>query len=143
MPHEDVCCRFIERHAHREDWANPRLAPLLQKDFRSLPPALFIVAEIDPLRDDSYGESKLLSHCVFPLSNLSEYAKKLTAAGVHNELLLSKGAVHGFYTLPSMHSNLVSCTLLSTFCLAAFFKELTTEAYAKTIDFIKRFGRAD
>ena len=28
-----------------------------------------------------------------------EYAKKLTAAGVYNELILVEGALHAFYTL--------------------------------------------
>ncbi|ELT91050.1 hypothetical protein CAPTEDRAFT_223437 [Capitella teleta] len=97
---------FVNLMAEKTDWANPRLAPLLREEFSHLPPALFIVAEIDPLRDDSY-----------------EYAKKLSAAGVHSELHLAKGALHAFYTVPFV-------------C-----KELTREAYAKTVDFIHKFGR--
>ena len=34
------------------------------------------------------------------LRYLTEYAKKLTAAGVHNEVYLAKGAIHAFYTMP-------------------------------------------
>jgi len=34
-----------------------------------------------------------------------EYSKKLTAAGVHNELYLSKGAIHAFFTLPGQWYN--------------------------------------
>jgi len=54
-----------------------------------LPPCLFIVAQCDPLRDDSY-----------------EYAKKLTKVGVYNELYLAEGAIHAFYTLPAIFPKL-------------------------------------
>jgi len=30
----------------------------------------------------------------------AEYSKRLTAAGVDNEVFLVKGAVHGFFTAP-------------------------------------------
>ena len=40
----------------KEDWYNPRFANLLRDKFDHLPPTLFIVAECDPLRDDSYGQ---------------------------------------------------------------------------------------
>jgi len=88
-----------------KDFANPRFANLLRDKFDHLPPALFIVAECDPLRDDSY-----------------EYSKKLTDAGVHNELHLAKGGIHAFFTLPGL------------------FPELGAAANAKAIDFIKRYG---
>ena len=39
-----------------EDRKNPRASVLLYDDFSHLPPCLFIVAELDPLRDDSYGQ---------------------------------------------------------------------------------------
>ena len=54
-----------------------------------------------------------------------EYAKKLTAAGVHNELFLVKGAIHAFYTLP------------------AIFEELCQAAYSRTVEFIKTWGSDD
>lgn len=34
----------------------------------------------------------------------AEYSKRLTAAGVENELFLSKGALHGFFTFPGIDS---------------------------------------
>lgn len=34
----------------------------------------------------------------------SAYSKKLTDAGIHNEIYVSKGAVHAFYTLPGEHA---------------------------------------
>jgi acetyl esterase/lipase len=43
------------------DKTNPRASVLRHKSFDSLPTCLFIVAELDPLRDDSYSkrESKI------------------------------------------------------------------------------------
>ncbi len=53
-------------------------APLLDDDFRGLPPSLLLPVELDPLRDDS-----------------AAYAERLRAAGVAVELQLARGAVHG------------------------------------------------
>jgi len=86
----------------------PRFSNLLRDKFEHLPPCLFIVAEIDSLRDDSY-----------------EYARKLTAAGVHSELVLVKGAIHAFYTKPT------------------FFPQLSGEAYKSTGEFIRKWGCYD
>jgi acetyl esterase/lipase len=40
-----------------EDRKNPRASVLLQPSFDGLPPCLLIVAELDPLRDDSYSQN--------------------------------------------------------------------------------------
>lgn len=40
------------------DAFNPRMSVCHRERFDHLPPALFILAECDTLRDDSYGESK-------------------------------------------------------------------------------------
>jgi acetyl esterase/lipase len=61
---------------------DPRVAPLRDGDFASLPPALVHVAEFDPLRDE--GET---------------YAAALTQAGVHAELIVHAGLIHHFYGL--------------------------------------------
>ena len=52
-----VVNRFESLMADKKDWSHPRLANFLRDRFDHLPPALLIVAECDPLRDDSYGQS--------------------------------------------------------------------------------------
>jgi len=41
-----------------------------------------------------------LQYSIVSVAVMKEYEKKLTAAGVHCELHLAKGAVHGFCTMP-------------------------------------------
>jgi acetyl esterase len=67
------------------DDTNPYMSPLRAANFSSLPPALVITAEFDPLHDEGVA-----------------YAEKLRAAG--NKVTLSdyKGAIHGFFTLGYM-----------------------------------------
>ncbi|CAF1186382.1 unnamed protein product [Didymodactylos carnosus] len=66
-----------------KDIVNPRASVLLQTSFTNVPPCLFIVAELDPIRDDSY-----------------EYQKVLEKNGIKTKLLLIKGAIHSFFSLP-------------------------------------------
>jgi acetyl esterase len=75
----------------KEDLIDPRLCLFRNEKYDNLPPTLFIVAEYDPLRDESY-----------------EYSKRLTAAGVDSEVFLSKGAVHGYFTAPGAFAELCS-----------------------------------
>jgi acetyl esterase/lipase len=64
------------------DWTNPYFSPLLEPDLATLPPAVVVTAEFDPLRDE--GEA---------------YAARLAAAGVPVVAKRYDGIIHGFLTL--------------------------------------------
>jgi acetyl esterase len=64
------------------DHTDPRVSPLLFEDLRGAPPAIVLVAECDPLRDEGVAYAGLLEHF-----------------GVPVELLEAKGMVHGFLRL--------------------------------------------
>ncbi|UJR24522.1 hypothetical protein I4U23_005897 [Adineta vaga] len=66
-----------------ENMKDSRISALLNTSLNNVPPCLFIVADLDPLRD----------------GNL-EYQKLLEKDGVTTKLLLLKGIVHGFFSLP-------------------------------------------
>ncbi len=65
--------------ADRHDF---RYAPLIHPDLSRLPPALVIVGECDPLRDDGIA-----------------YARRLQADGTPAELALYEGMIHPFFSL--------------------------------------------
>ncbi|CAF1254840.1 unnamed protein product, partial [Didymodactylos carnosus] len=68
------------------DIKDPRISVLLHSSFTNVPSCLFIVAELDPLRDDSY-----------------DYQKQLEAAGIKTKLVLLKGVIHSFFSLPGVY----------------------------------------
>ncbi|CAF4060227.1 unnamed protein product, partial [Rotaria sp. Silwood1] len=80
----DVLDWFISNALRNEDDKNDsRFSILLNKSFNSLPTCLFIVAELDPLRDDSYN-----------------YQELLEKSGVKTKLVLIKGVIHPFFSNP-------------------------------------------
>ncbi len=64
------------------DHTDPRVTPLFFEDLTGAPPAIVVVAECDPLRDEGVAYAGLLEHC-----------------GVPVELLEARGMVHGFLRL--------------------------------------------
>jgi len=68
--------------SNASDSLNPDAVPLLQRDFRGLPPTFIASAEYDPLRDEGiiYGE-------------------KLKKNGVHVTSLTYEGMIHGFFQM--------------------------------------------
>ncbi len=61
------------------DHTDPRVTPLLSNDLARVAPAVIVVAECDPLRDEGVAYAGLLEHF-----------------GIAVELLEAKGMVHGF-----------------------------------------------
>ncbi|CAM2702258.1 unnamed protein product [Rotaria socialis] len=68
-----------------DDKKNSRVSLLDKESFDSLPPCLFIAAELDPVRDDSYN-----------------YKELLEKAGVKTKFVLIKGVVHPFFSIPGI-----------------------------------------
>ncbi len=67
------------------DHSDPRVTPLMFEDLTGAPPAIVVVAECDPLRDEAVAYAGLLEHF-----------------GVRVELLEAEGMIHGFLRLPTM-----------------------------------------
>jgi acetyl esterase len=61
------------------DHTDPRVTPLFYEDLTGVPPAIIVVAECDPLRDEAVAYAGLLQH-----------------SGVEVELLEGEGMLHGF-----------------------------------------------
>lgn len=64
------------------DHTDPRVSPLMFSDLSGAPPAIVLVAECDPLRDEAVAYAGLLEHF-----------------GVRVELLEAEGMLHGFLRL--------------------------------------------
>ncbi|KAK3576758.1 hypothetical protein CHS0354_014571 [Potamilus streckersoni] len=73
----------LDNYIDENDRSNPRGNLMLQKSYSNLPPALVIVAELDPLRDGCYA-----------------YHEKLKESGIKSQVLTINGAPHAFFHLP-------------------------------------------
>ena len=65
-----------------QDRKSPLASPMLRENLESLPPALIISAEFDPLVDENEA-----------------YAQRLKAAGVQTDYVCFPGMIHPFFTL--------------------------------------------
>ena len=63
-----------------QDARHPWASPLLAEDLSGLPPALVMVSECDPLRDEGLA-----------------YARRLQACGVDVQTVFNRGMLHGFH----------------------------------------------
>jgi acetyl esterase len=70
--------QYLQGDSHN---SNPYAVPLAEQNYASLPPAIIITAEFDPLLSDS-----LL------------YAERLRGGGNHVTYKEFKGMIHGFFT---------------------------------------------
>lgn len=66
-----------------EDYCNPELSVIHQKDCSNLPPAFVLTAEFDPLKDEGMA-----------------YAEKMKADGVKVKHKDYKQLIHGFFNIP-------------------------------------------
>lgn len=80
MPAGDLRWAWAHYAGDGGDLADPRLAPLLARDLRGLPPTSVLLAERDVLRDEGVA-----------------YAARLRDAGVPVAVTLFRGAPHGFW----------------------------------------------
>jgi acetyl esterase len=85
---------------------DPDLSPLHAADLRGLAPAVVVVAEFDPLRDEG-----------------AAYAAALVAAGTPAELVRAGGMIHGFFDLGPVSDAVEAAVARST---AAFGNALRT-----------------
>lgn len=68
---------------NKEDWSHPEASPIFwEGDWAKLPPACFVIGELDVLRSE--GE---------------QFAKKLEDAGVKSEVNIMKGQPHPFIAM--------------------------------------------
>ncbi len=68
--------------AGQVDHTDPRVSPLMNEDLTGAPPAIIVVAQCDPLRDEAVAYAGLLEHFDVPVT-----------------LLEAEGMVHGFIRL--------------------------------------------
>ena len=80
-----------------KELTDPDLSPLHATDLRGLAPAVVVVAEFDPLRDEGVT-----------------YASALTAAGTPTTLVRADGMIHGFFDLAPVSDAVEAAVARST-----------------------------
>lgn len=73
---------FVGHYLGESEARDPAISPLFASDLAGLAPALAIVAEFDPLRDEC-----------------DAYVARMCAAGVAAEAVCYPGQIHGFFTM--------------------------------------------
>jgi acetyl esterase len=91
---------------NQRDGENPYASPLAAKNLKSLPPALVITAEFDPLRDE--GEA---------------YATRLQEAGVPARASRYNGLVHGFLDFAELKQTRAAIEESASELRMAFYKK--------------------
>lgn len=81
----------LDKDAFDQVTQNPEASPLFAEDFSIFPPTLLIVAEADPLYDDSM-----------------EFGKKLERAGVPVKTVVYPGMVHAFFNFEDIFEHAVT-----------------------------------
>ncbi len=89
-----------------EGTKDPYAVPLQAKDVSGLPPALLIVGEFDPLRDETEA-----------------YGARLAAAGVATTCTRYDGGVHNFFNMPPTVDKATQAVAQMSDALKAAFKE--------------------
>ncbi len=82
------------------DRKDPLASVLLQESFENIPPCLFIVAELDPIRDDSYSMKEIKFKLKRKYLDILDYQKKLESAGIKTKLVSLKGVLHVYFSYP-------------------------------------------
>jgi acetyl esterase len=78
---------FRDHYLDEADFADPEASPRLADDLSGLPPAIVVIAEYDPLRDEGLA-----------------YAERLREAGVPVTLHVHDDQTHAFFTFPQLIS---------------------------------------
>jgi acetyl esterase len=86
---------------------SPSISPILKDNFQGLPKCLLIAAELDPLVDHS-----------------SAYYQKLKDNNIDVDLLVVPGAIHGFFSRPSINPK---CFELAASRVVEFFNSIHNE----------------
>jgi len=86
------------------DQADPRLSPLLARNFKGLPPAFVMTAGYDPVRDEGRA-----------------YAERLIDAGVKTTYVNYPGTIHGFFSMTRFLSQGLKANDEAAAVMGAFF----------------------